>query len=130
LVLDESVVTPSDVVAAKAAGAVAINVKISRVGGISKAVMIRDLMQQLNLRVSIEDTWGGDVVSAAVSHLAASTDPDRLLFVPPLNELTADGFIAGHHPRSVDGRVAVPTGPGLGITVDEAALGEPLFSIA
>ena len=129
LVLDESVVTLTDVMAAKQAGAVAINVKISRVGGISKAVLMRDLMQRLNMRVSIEDSWGGDIVSAAVSHIAASTDPDHLFFVPPLNELTADGFIAGHQPRSVNGRVAVPTGPGLGIEVDEAALGAPLFSI-
>lgn len=127
LVLDESVVTTKDVIAAKeSAGALSVNVKISRVGGLTQAARIRDLMQDLNLMVSIEDTWGGDVVSAAVSHLAASTRPASLLNVSFMNDWT-DGHVAGWQPRSVDGRGSAPTGPGLGITVDPSGL-EPLFS--
>jgi L-alanine-DL-glutamate epimerase-like enolase superfamily enzyme len=36
--------------------------------------------------------------------------------------------VAGHEPRSRDGFGAAPTAPGLGITVDPAALGEPFAS--
>ncbi len=35
------------------------------------AAQARDLMQELNLMVSVEDRWAGDVITAAVSHLAA-----------------------------------------------------------
>lgn len=128
LVLDESVVTVADVVQAKhEAGASSINVKISRVGGLTRAAQIRDLMQELNLTVSLEDTWGGDVITAAVAHLAASTRPESMLNVSFFNDWT-DGHVAGYLPRSVDGRGSAPTGPGLGIEVD-ASLLTPLFSV-
>lgn len=128
LVLDESVETAADVVDARAAGASSVNVKISRVGGLTAAARIRDLMQDLGLAVSLEDTWGGDVVTAAVAHLAASTRPESLLNVSFFNDWT-DGHVAGYAPRSQGGRGSAPTGPGLGIEVDAAALGEPLFSV-
>jgi L-alanine-DL-glutamate epimerase-like enolase superfamily enzyme len=129
LVLDESVVTVSDVFAAKyQAGASSINVKISRVGGLTQAARIRDLMQELNLTVSLEDTWGGDVITAAVSHLAASTRPESMLNVSFFNDWT-DGHVAGYAPRSVNGRGSAPTGPGLGIEVNAAELGDPLFTV-
>lgn len=129
LILDESVVSVGDVFAAKQAGASSINVKISRVGGLTKAARIRDLMQELNLMVSVEDTWGGDVITAAVSHLAASTRPESLFNVSFFNDWT-DGHVAGYAPRSVEGRGSAPTGPGLGIEVDAAALGDPLFTVS
>lgn len=129
LVLDESIVTPSDLFVAKhEAGASSVNIKISRVGGLTSAALMRDLMQQLNLRVSIEDTWGGDIITAAVSHLAATTRPESLLMTSFFNDWT-DGHLAGHQPRSVGGRGSAPRGPGLGIEVDADRLGEPLFSV-
>ena len=85
-------------------------------------------MQELNLMVSVEDMWGGDVITAAVSHLAASTRPENLLMTSFFNDWT-DGHVAGYQPRSVDGRGSAPTGPGLGIEVDESLLGAPLFSV-
>jgi L-alanine-DL-glutamate epimerase-like enolase superfamily enzyme len=88
---------------------------------------MRDLIQDLNMMVSVEDMWGGDVITAAVSHIAASTRPENLLNVSFFNDWT-DGHVAGHAPRSRDGRGSAPTDPGLGITVDAAALGEPIFT--
>ena len=129
LVLDESIVTLSDVYEAKqSAGVSSVNVKISRVGGLTAAARMRDVMQELNLMVSVEDMWGGDVITAAVSHLAASTRPQSLLMTSFMNDWT-DGHVAGYRPRSVNGRGSAPTGPGLGIEVDPSALGEQLFSV-
>jgi cis-L-3-hydroxyproline dehydratase len=129
LVLDESIVSLSDVYEAKqSAGVSSINIKISRVGGLTAAARMRDVMQELNLMVSVEDMWGGDVITAAVSHIAASTRPESLLMTSFFNDWT-DGHVAGYEPRSVDGRGSAPTGPGLGIEVDPALLGEPLFSV-
>jgi cis-L-3-hydroxyproline dehydratase len=129
LVLDESIVTAGDVFQAKhEAGASSINIKISRVGGLTGAAKMRDLVQDLNLMVSVEDMWGGDVITAAVSHLAASTRPESLLMTSFFNDWT-DGHVAGHQPRSSNGRGSAPKGPGLGIEVDVARLDEPLFTV-
>jgi L-alanine-DL-glutamate epimerase-like enolase superfamily enzyme len=129
LVLDESIVTLSDVYEAKrSAGVSSINIKISRVGGLTGAALMRDVMQELNLMVSVEDMWGGDLITAVVSHLAASTRPESLLMTSFMNDWT-DGHVAGYRPHSVNGRGSAPTGPGLGIEVDTSLLGEPLFSV-
>ena len=129
LVLDESIVTLSDLYEAKrSAGVSSVNIKISRVGGLTGAALMRDVMQELNLMVSVEDTWGGDLITAAVSHLAASTRPESLLMTSFMNDWT-DGHIAGHRPRSVNGRGSAPAAPGLGIDVDTSLLGQPLFTI-
>lgn len=129
LILDESITTLEDLVEAKLrAGAVAVNVKLSRVGGLTKAALFRDVLQDLAMSVSVEDTWGGDVVTSAVSQVAASTRPASLLMTSPLNELTLDGDVAGHVPCVEFGRASAPTGPGLGITVDSDRLGEPIAS--
>jgi L-alanine-DL-glutamate epimerase-like enolase superfamily enzyme len=45
-----------------------------------------------------------------------------------MNDWT-DGHVAGHTPRSVNGRGSAPTGPGLGITVDTTALSDPIFTV-
>lgn len=128
LVLDESILDLADVFGAKNnAGAVSINIKISRVGGITEAARMRDLMQDLDMMVSVEDTWGGDIVTAAVSHLAASTRPENFQNASAMNDWT-DGHVAGYQPRSTHGRGSAPTGPGLGIDVNVEGL-ETIFTV-
>lgn len=117
LVLDESIITSHDLIRAKYdAGAISVNIKISRVGGLTQAARMRDLMQDLDMMISVEDTWGGDIVTAAVSHLAASTRPENFQNASFMNDWT-DGHVAGYAPRSVEGRGSAPSGPGLGIDV-------------
>ena len=105
-----------------------INLKIGRVGGLTRARLIRDAAVELGLRLMIEDSWGGDIVTAAVSHLAAGTPPEALFAVSFMNDWTME-HVAGYAPRSSAGRGPVPTGPGLGIEVDVAMLGAPLFTV-
>jgi L-alanine-DL-glutamate epimerase-like enolase superfamily enzyme len=105
-----------------------INLKIGRVGGLLPASRMRDAAVALGIRLTIEDPWGGDLVTAAVAHLAAGTPPDALFAVSFMNDWTRE-HVAGYEPRSSGGRGPVPDGPGLGIEVDEAALGEPLFTV-
>lgn len=113
--------------AVREGGAGGMNLKVSKVGGLTKARLMRDLCQELGLQLTIEDTWGGDVVSAASAHLAASTRACSLLTVSFMNDWTCE-HVAGHQPRSKAGFGSVPTGPGLGIDVDTEKLGQPLFS--
>jgi L-alanine-DL-glutamate epimerase-like enolase superfamily enzyme len=128
MVLDEVI---TDVAALlRARGAMeAVNLKLGRVGGLTAARALRDLGEALGLRLTIEDSWGGDLTTAAVSHLAASTRPDALLMASFMNDWTLD-HVAGHEPRSRGGRGAAPAGPGLGVEVDEDALGPPLLTVA
>lgn len=129
LVLDESITSQDEVFRAKyEANAVSINLKFGKLGGLTNVVKARDLLQDLNLAVSVEDMWGGDIITAATSHVAATTRPESLLMTPFFNDWT-DGHLAGRNPRSKDGFGSAPTAPGLGIEIEEEKLGKPLFSI-
>ncbi|MEY2514035.1 MAG: cis-L-3-hydroxyproline dehydratase [bacterium] len=108
-------------------GMEAINLKISKVGGLTRARQIRELAETLGIRLTIEDTWGGDLVTAAVSHLAASVRPEALFTVSFMNDWTNE-HVAGYEPRSREGLGAAPLGPGLGVEVDMEMLGAPLMS--
>lgn len=128
LILDESIQTPEDVVnATRLAGAGSINIKLGRVGGLTPARLLRDVSVSLRLTVSIEDTWGGDITTAAVSHLAASTPAESLLTTSFFNDWTNE-HVATARPISVAGRGAAPSDSGLGVVVNESLLGSPLLS--
>ncbi|HEY3764573.1 MAG TPA: mandelate racemase/muconate lactonizing enzyme family protein [Gaiellales bacterium] len=129
-VLDECIHDPASLVHAHDLRALeAFNLKISKVGGLTKARQMRDLAESLGLSVTIEDTWGGDLVTAAVAHLAATTREQHLFTVSFMNDWTNE-HVAGYAPRSSGGRGSAPTAPGLGIEVDLAALGAPLQTSA
>ena len=51
----------------------------------------------------MEDTWGGDLTSAAVNHLAATTEPGKLFNVSFMNDWTNE-HVAGYQPRSEGAR--------------------------
>jgi L-alanine-DL-glutamate epimerase-like enolase superfamily enzyme len=105
-----------------------VNLKVGRVGGLLPARLMRDTAVALGIRLMIEDSWGGDIVTAAVAQLAAGTPPDALFAVSYMNDWTME-HIAGYQPRSRGGLGPVPSGPGLGIEVDVAGLGAPLFTV-
>lgn len=130
MVLDE-VITDVNVLI-RAAGLDAmdqVNLKVSRVGGLLPARLLRDTAIALGIRLMIEDSWGGDIVSATTAHLAAGTPADALFAVSFMNDWTNE-HVAGYQPRSSGGVGRVPEGPGLGIDVDVAALGEPIWTAA
>ena len=127
-VLDEVITDLPTLVRAAAADAMDhVNLKVGRVGGLTKARLMRDAAVELGLTLTIEDSWGGDLVTAAVSHLAAGVPPAQLFAASYMNDWTVE-HIAGYQPRSRNGRGPVPTGPGLGVEVDLDALGAPVFT--
>lgn len=129
LSLDECITGVNELYRAKFdAGAVALNIKLGRLGGISGAVRMRDLASELGMIFTIEDVWGGDLASAAVAHVAASARPESLMHASFFNDWTNE-HVAGCRPRSEAGRGRAPVAPGLGIEIDAQALGEPLFSV-
>jgi L-alanine-DL-glutamate epimerase-like enolase superfamily enzyme len=105
-----------------------VNLKISKVGGLTKARQIRDLCVELGIAMTIEDTWGGDIVTAAIAHLAHSTPPEFLFSSTDFNSYVAISIAEGA-PRRDNGRLAASCLPGLGITPRMDVLGKPVFEI-
>jgi L-alanine-DL-glutamate epimerase-like enolase superfamily enzyme len=102
----------------------AVALKLSKFGGLSATRAARDLCLHLGARMCVEDTWGSDITTAALLHLAASTPPARLLNTCDLSGYVAPRLAMDGPVRQI-GRIAPPEGPGLGITPDRALLGAP-----
>ena len=103
-----------------------VNIKIAKFGGLSRARQARDLCLALGIAMTLEDTWGGDIVTAAIAHLAHSTPPEYLFTATDFNSYVTVGIAAGA-PHRVGGRMAAPTAPGLGVTPRAEVLGEPVL---
>jgi L-alanine-DL-glutamate epimerase-like enolase superfamily enzyme len=103
----------------------AINLKISKVGGLTKARQVRDLCVALNIPMTIEDSWGGDIITAAIAHLAHST-PEHLRFsATDFNSYVSVKNATGAPQRDAGHMVASDL-PGLGIELNMEALGKPV----
>jgi L-alanine-DL-glutamate epimerase-like enolase superfamily enzyme len=105
-----------------------VNLKISKFGGLTKARQARDLCVSLGLALTIEDSWGSDIVTAAIAHLAHSTPPEFLFTTTDFNSYVTVSTAEGA-PRRVRGRLAAPTTPGLGIKPRRDVLGQPVLVI-
>jgi len=105
-----------------------INLKISKVGGLTKARQIRDLCVSLGIALTIEDTWGGDITTAAIVHLAHSTPPAYLFSSTDFNSYVTVRIAEGV-PERKNGRLAAPYTPGLGIEPRRDVLGKAVLSI-
>src|SRR4051794_9725385 len=129
MVLDEVITDLATLIRAVAVDAMDhVNLKIGRVGGLTKARLMRDAAVALGLTLTIEDSWGGDLVTAAVAHLASGVPSGSLFAASYMNDWTLE-HVAGHQPRSRHGVGPVPDGAGLGLDVDPDRLGVPLFSV-
>ncbi|MFK7829559.1 MAG: cis-3-hydroxy-L-proline dehydratase [Congregibacter sp.] len=101
----------------------AINLKISKVGGLTKARLLRDLCVSLQIPMTIEDSWGGDIITSAIAHLAHST-PERFRFSSTdFNSYVTVRNAAGA-PQRENGRMSASSEPGLGVTPDYDSLGQ------
>lgn len=105
-----------------------INIKISKFGGLTKAKQARDLCVSLGIAMTIEDSWGGDIVTAAISHLAHSTPPEFLFTTTDFNSYVTVSNADGA-PHRTNGRMSASTSPGLGVTPRWDVLGDPLVDV-
>jgi len=124
--LDESTKTPADLLKAYKLDCLdATALKLSKFGGLSAARRARDLCIALGVKMCVEDTWGSDVVTAAALHLGASTDPKFLLNVCDLSSYIGPR-LDENAPTRINGFIAPPEGPGLGVSPSMDVLGQPL----
>ena len=129
-VMDESIDGIDVLLRGHAEGAMDVVIlKISKLGGITKLREARDLCVSLGIAMTIEDSWGGDITTAAIAHVAHSTPPEFLFTATDFNSYvtisTADGA-----PRRRNGRMAASTAPGLGVAPKLDVLGRPTVEIS
>ena len=128
-VLDESIHGMPELLRANSDQAMdVVNIKISKFGGLTKAKQARDLCVSLGVAMTIEDSWGGDIVTAAIASLAHST-PTELLFTSTDFNSYGTVDIATGAPQRQHGRLAASTEPGLGITPIKEVLGKRLVEV-
>ena len=121
--LDECVTTfqvAQRVVADRAAEIICL--KISKQGGLSKTRRMRDYFIDHGIPVVSEDSWGGEITTATVAHLAASTPQDMLI-----NSTDLHNYNIGHTgkpgPNTANGKLYASDAPGLGVEPDFNELG-------
>jgi L-alanine-DL-glutamate epimerase-like enolase superfamily enzyme len=106
-----------------------VNIKISKFGGLTKAKQARDLCIALGVAMTLEDSWGGDIITAAIAHLAHSTPPEFLFTATDFNSYVTVSTAEGA-PQRRNGRLAASTAPGLGIAPRPDVLGRPVLVVA
>ena len=127
--MDENSVDLSTVIQAAGTGLIdGFGMKVTRIGGLQPMSVFRDVCDARNLPHTCDDSWGGDIIAAACTHIGATIQPRLLEGV-----WLAQPYIEGHYdPKNgvkvKDGHIDLPDGPGLGIVPDEDQFGVPVAS--
>ncbi len=129
-VLDENIDGLEMLLRAKADLAMdVVNLKISKLGGLTKTKQIRDLCVAMGIAMTLEDSWGGDITTAAIAHLAHST-PEEFRFTSTDFNSYITVSTAHNAPQRVNGFMQASTQAGLGITPKWEVLGPRVLEIA
>ncbi|MGI9406363.1 MAG: mandelate racemase/muconate lactonizing enzyme family protein, partial [Hyphomicrobiaceae bacterium] len=105
-----------------------INLKINRMGGLTRARQVRDLCISLGIVMTIEDSWGGEIATSAIAHLAQST-PSGFHFQSSAFHEYHTVAIADGGPAVTGGFMQASSTPGLGVKPDMDVLGEPVLVV-
>lgn len=128
-VLDEAITDPEILMRSIAEDAMdVVNLKISKVGGLTRARLMRDICVDAGIPMIIEDTWGGDIATAAIAHLAQST-PTEFCFAATDFNSYGSRSIAEHAPQRCEGVMRAPRRPGLGVEPRIATFGAPAVTV-
>ncbi|MER9140402.1 mandelate racemase [Mesorhizobium sp. M0830] len=101
--------------------------KITRIGGLKPMATFRDICEVRSLPHTSDDSWGGDITGAACAHLGATVRPDLFEGCSWVNRISDESHYDPKNAiRVTDGHISLPTGPGLGLEIDEAMFGAPI----
>jgi len=128
LFLDESITDLNTCLRVIAEGLVdGFGMKLSRIGGLRAFAGFRDICTARGLSHTCDDSWGGDIISAAQIHMGAACPPKQLEGVWLASPYVDQPY--SENPMTVrDGHVILPEGAGLGITPDTSCFGPPAAS--
>jgi L-alanine-DL-glutamate epimerase-like enolase superfamily enzyme len=126
MILDECIHDFSDLLRAQREGiAQGINIKIGRVGGLSKAKYMRDFCVATGLRMNIEETGGTVIAGTAAVHLAVATPLRYRLATSDSTRLHT--VVPAHGGYTFEqGKAILPDAAGLGVYPQRKQLGEPI----
>ena len=102
--------------------------KLTRMGGLNAMATVRDICAARAIPHTCEDTWGGDIVFAAVLHIAATVQPRLLEAVWTSGSYIEENYDPVNGIRVDRGHFKLPSGIGLGIEPDESRIGMLLTS--
>ena len=105
-----------------------VNLKISKFGGLTKVKQARDLCVSMGIGMTLEDSWGSDIATAAIAHLAQSTPTEFLFTTTDFNSYVTVSTAEGA-PQRVNGKMSASRLPGLGIKPRMEVLGEPVVLV-
>lgn len=129
-VLDENVDGLDMLLRAKAELAMdVINLKISKLGGLTKTKQVRDLCVSMGIAMTLEDSWGGDITTAAIAHLAHSTPEEFRFTSTDFNSYVTVSNATGA-PQRENGYLAAGAAPGLGVTPRSDVIGRRVVEVA
>lgn len=129
-VLDESIDSLGALMDGHRDGAMdVVNLKISKLGGLTKTRQARDLCVSLGIATTLEDSWGGDIVTAAIAHLAHSTPEASRFTSTDFNSYVTVSTATGA-PQRKNGKMMAGTAPGLGVTPRMDVLGAPVLEVS
>jgi L-alanine-DL-glutamate epimerase-like enolase superfamily enzyme len=106
-----------------------VNLKISKLGGLTRTRQLRDLCVSMGIAMTLEDSWGGDITTAAIAHLAHSTPEEFRFTSTDFNSYVTVSTAEGA-PRREQGFMVAGEAPGLGIEPKMEALGRRVVDVA
>jgi muconate cycloisomerase len=119
--VDEGIHSLADIEAHARAKAGGVSLKLIKLGGIGPAIAAANLCRRLGLKVNVAVKIAeSSIGSAAAVHLACAISASDW-GVSLTHFYLAEDLVKRPLPLG-DGMVALPTGPGLGVEVDEAAV--------
>lgn len=129
-VLDENIDGLDMLLRAKADLAMdVVNLKISKLGGLTKTKQVRDLCVSMGIAMTLEDSWGGDVTTAAIAHLAHSTPEEFRFTSTDFNSYVTVSTATGA-PHRENGFMQASTTPGLGIELRREVVGPRVVDVS
>lgn len=105
-----------------------VNLKISKFGGLTRIRQARDLCVSMGIAMTLEDSWGGDITTAAISHLAHSTPEEFRFTSTDFNSYVTVSTATGA-PQRENGFMRASTAPGLGIEPRHEVIGPRVLDV-
>jgi len=106
-----------------------VNLKISKLGGLTRTKQVRDLCVSMGIAMTLEDSWGGDVTTAAIAHLAHSTPEEFRFTSTDFNSYVTVSTATGA-PQRDNGFMKASAEPGLGIEPRQDVIGPRIVDVS
>ena len=123
--IDEGLHTMQDLLRIQREGiAELVNIKINRVGGITRARQLRDFCLSTGISMLVMETGGSVLADSAAAHLAQTIPSASCLGSWSCQDMISVDPAPGQGARVVDGCFRIAQTPGLGVEPDPGQLGD------